>query len=283
MLAPWPAVEPAYRDAEVEETFALLQDIIRAVRNIRSKLGVAERKPLEVVTSVPDERAAERLRRHERILKQLGYIERIEIGVGLEKPAGSATDVVGQIQVFVPLKGVLDIDEERDRLQKKIEQKENYVAGLLRKLSEPNFLERAPAQVVAREKARCKEIEEEVAKLRASLAELERVNGNARTRTSNARVNAASYPLALGIRRWPLSFRAVSPWYSIPSRLMSSLGACFPNDITSLHHAVEHRLDGQAGESWSARAAGGRRRTVRLPRCDVRSRRRSSGRCGRRA
>jgi valyl-tRNA synthetase len=172
MLAPWPAVEPEYRDLEAEETFALLQDIIRAVRNIRSKLGVAERKPLEVVTSVPDERAAERLRRHERILKQLGYLERIQIGVGLEKPAGSATDVVGQIQVFVPLKGVLDIEEERDRLQKKIEQKENYVAGLLRKLSEPNFLQRAPAEVVAREKARCKELEEEVAKLRASLEEL---------------------------------------------------------------------------------------------------------------
>ncbi len=172
MLAPWPAVEPEYRDAEAEETFALLQDIIRAVRNIRSKLGVAERKPLEVVTSVPDERMAERLRRHARILKQLGYLERIEIGVGLEKPAGSATDVVGQIQVFVPLKGVLDMDEERDRLQKKIEQKENYVAGLLRKLSEPNFLQRAPAQVVAREKIRCKELEEEVVKLRASLAEL---------------------------------------------------------------------------------------------------------------
>ena len=176
MLAPWPAVEPAHRDAEVEETFALLQDIIRAVRNIRSKLGVAERKPLEVVASVPDERAAERLRRHERILKQLGCLERIEIGVGLQKPAGSATDVVGQVQVFVPLKGVMDIDEERDRLQKKIEQKENYVAGLLRKLSEPKFLERAPAQVVAREKARCAEIEEEIAKLRASLAELEHGN-----------------------------------------------------------------------------------------------------------
>ena len=57
----------------------------------------------------------------------------------------------------MPLKGVLDIDEERDRLQKKIEQKENYVAGLLRKLSEPNFLQRAPAQVVAKEKARCAE------------------------------------------------------------------------------------------------------------------------------
>jgi valyl-tRNA synthetase len=173
MLAPWPAVEPDYRDAEVEETFALLQDIIRAVRNIRSKLGVPERKPLEVVASVPDKRMAERLRRHERILEQLGYMERVEIGVALEKPAGSATDVVGGIQVFVPLKGVLDIDQERGRLQKKIEQKEDYAAGLLHKLSEPNFLERAPAEIVARERARCRELEEEIAKLRASLKELE--------------------------------------------------------------------------------------------------------------
>jgi valyl-tRNA synthetase len=76
--------------------------------------------------------------------------------------------------VYVPLVGLLDKEVERDRLQKKIEQKENYVTGLLRKLSEPKFLERAPAQVVAKEKARCAEIEEEIAKLRASLEELER-------------------------------------------------------------------------------------------------------------
>jgi valyl-tRNA synthetase len=187
MLASWPAVEftntlveVGDTDDEVKITFQFLQNIICSLRNIRSKLGIPERKPLDValsVRSIPndikDADFVPKLRRHERILKQLGYIERIEIGVDLEKPAGSATDVVGRIQVFVRLKGVLDIDEERDRLQKKIEQKENYVAGLLRKLSEPNFLERAPAQVVAREKARCRELEEEVAKLRASLAELE--------------------------------------------------------------------------------------------------------------
>jgi valyl-tRNA synthetase len=152
----------------------MLQNIITSVRNIRSKLSMPERKPLDVVISTPDEDLAERLRRHERILKQVGYMEHLQIGVGLEKPAGSATDVVGRIEVFVPLKGVLDIEGERDRLQKKVEKIDAYLEGLLRKLADRNFLAHAPAEVVAREKARCRGLEEEAEKLRASLAELER-------------------------------------------------------------------------------------------------------------
>jgi valyl-tRNA synthetase len=174
MISRWPAVEAARRDAAAEETFGRIQDIIRAVRNIRSKLGVAERKALAISVAVPDEGAAGQLRAHERLLKELGFIEQAEIGIGLARPAASATDVVGQMQVFVPLKGVLDIDVERERLQKRIGEVEKYVDGLLKKLANANFLNRAPADVVAREKARCAELEEEIAKLRQSLAELER-------------------------------------------------------------------------------------------------------------
>ncbi len=173
MISPWPAPEPKLRDREAEETFAPLQDIIRAVRNIRSKLGVAERQLLNVSASVADEAAAARLRSQERILREMGFIEQITIGVALPKPPASATDVIGQVQVFVPLKGVLDLDVERDRLQTRIEKTQAYIEGLLKKLSNRNFLDRAPADVVAREKARCAELEEEVRKLRQSLAELD--------------------------------------------------------------------------------------------------------------
>ncbi len=173
MIAPWPVLEPARRDAAAEETFGRMQDIIRAVRNIRSKLGVAERKPLAVAVSVEDESIAAQLRAHERLLCELGFIERAEIGVALPRPAAAATDVVGPIQVFVPLTGLLDMDAERARLQKRIGEVESYVEGLLKKLANANFLNRAPADVVARERARCAELEAEIAKLRRSLAELE--------------------------------------------------------------------------------------------------------------
>ena len=170
--AQWPTVEPERYDAEAEQTLGLLRDIIRCVRNIRSKLNIPERKPLPVVISVPDEACGETLRAHERILLDLGCVESAAIGVGLDKPEQSATDVIGPIQVFVPLAGVLDVAEERNRLLKRIEKEEARFNGLLKKLSNENFLRRAPADVVAHEKERRAEIEAQIEKLRQGLAEL---------------------------------------------------------------------------------------------------------------
>jgi len=173
ICAHWPKAEKERRDAGAEETLGRLQDIIRGVRNIRSKLNVPERKPLPVVISVPDEASGEILRRHERILRDFGYIESAEIGVALEKPKQSATDVIGPIQVFVPLAGVLDIDAEKTRLLKRIDAQETRLNGLLKKLATENFLQRAPKNVVESERARRTEIEDQIDKLRKSLAELE--------------------------------------------------------------------------------------------------------------
>ena len=173
VIARWPKSNPADRDPEAERTMALLQDIIRAVRDIRSKFSIQEKQPLKIAVAVPSEQAADTLRAHERILRDFGYIEQAEFGVGLEKPPLSATDVIGQVQVFVPLAGVMDIEAERDRLLKRIEKEDARLNSLLRKLANRNFLERAPREVVAGEKARRGEIEEQIQKLRKSLAELE--------------------------------------------------------------------------------------------------------------
>ena len=151
----------------------LLQDIIRAVRNIRSKFSIQEKQPLKIVVSVPDDSVTDTLRAHQRILHDFGYIEEIELGIGLLKPPLSATDVIGKVQVFVPLAGVMDIDAERDRLIKRIEKAETRLNALLTKLANRDFLERAPADVVARGKERRDEIEDQITKLRTSLAELE--------------------------------------------------------------------------------------------------------------
>jgi valyl-tRNA synthetase len=176
MLAPWPAVEAAYEDADAESTMKDVQAIICSVRELRKSSNIPERKFIDIIASPDSDTALRHLKVGDRILKQLGYFNNINaIGRGDPHPLHSATaTILGFGVVYVPLVGLLDKEVERDRLQKKIEQKENYVTGLLRKLSEPKFLERAPAQVVAKEKARCAEIEEEIAKLRASLEELER-------------------------------------------------------------------------------------------------------------
>ena len=172
MISPWPEAETQHADADAEKALALLQSIIRSVRNIRSKLGVPERKPLNVVISAETEDDATLLRENIRILNQIGYVADAEIGVGLDRPAKSATDVIGQIQVFVPLEGVMDLDEERKRLEKRIAEIEKGLKGIDAKLSNDSFVQRAPADVVQRERERKADFEEQVAKLRESLAEL---------------------------------------------------------------------------------------------------------------
>ena len=173
MITPWPRVEESYRDAAEEETVGLLQDIIRAVRNIRSKLGIEERKPLDVVVSVAEQAEADILRSHTGVLEHMGRIKSIECGVGVPKPPKSATDVLRQIQVFVPLAGVLDVEEERARLQKRIQTVQKGLDAIHTKLANPNFIERAPKQVVQRERDRQTDLEAQMQKLRHSLAELE--------------------------------------------------------------------------------------------------------------
>ena len=173
MVSEWPKAETACRNAEAEATMGLLQDIIRALRNIRSKMDIAERRPLAAVIAAPDREVAGRLREHESILRHIGVLEKVTVGVGLEKPRQAATDVVGGVQVFVPLGGVVDLGAEGDRLKKRIAEVERGLGMVAQKLSNEGFVSRAPAAVVERERERRKDFESQIAKLRQGLAELE--------------------------------------------------------------------------------------------------------------
>ena len=173
MIADWPEPERRYRDDEAEEIFGLLQGIVRAIRNIRSKMNLPDRRPLKAVISVPEKETARKLAAHENILQHLASVEEIACDVDLPRPPKSATDVIGQIQVFVPLEGILDLEEERRRLGKRIEEVENGLAIVEKKLANANFVERAPEEVVNRERERKDDLAGRLEKLRQSLAELD--------------------------------------------------------------------------------------------------------------
>ena len=173
LIADWPAEEPERRDEEAEAVMALLQDLVRGVRNIRAKMNVPDRKPLRAVVSLENEDAAERLRVSDRMLRDLANIEDVEIGVALEKPEGSAVEVVGQTQLFVPLRDLIDLDEERKRLTREIDKAAQYRDAVARKLDNPNFAARAPAEVVQRERERLAEAAARLATLESNLKDLE--------------------------------------------------------------------------------------------------------------
>lgn len=102
----WPMEDKRYEDQISEEHMVILQDVIRAIRNIRSKMNIKEKQKLDAVISISGNGEYE-LDKHSGLLKRMANIEHVEIGKDLEKPAHSACEVIGRIQAFVHLRELL--------------------------------------------------------------------------------------------------------------------------------------------------------------------------------
>ena len=150
----------------------LLQGLIRGVRNIRSSMNIERRQPVRALISAPEDAVAA-IRENQRIIADLANVESLEIGVGLTKPKASATEVVEQAQLYVPLEGLIDLAAERGRLHSRMEKAEQQLAATRAKLAKPSFVDRAPAEIVQRERERERDMQAQLDKLRASLADLE--------------------------------------------------------------------------------------------------------------
>jgi valyl-tRNA synthetase len=170
--AEWPKPEWYPSDDEAAASMPLVTDLVRAVRNIRSKLGLGERSEVDLVVTGANAAGLETVRRYEYFIKDLGKVKTLEAAPDLAKPHPASSEVVAGLDVFVPLRGLIDLGEERTRLEARIKKTETGLAAIEAKLSNPNFAGRAPADVVSRERARRDEVLAEVEKLRANLADL---------------------------------------------------------------------------------------------------------------
>ncbi|HHT9130752.1 MAG TPA: valine--tRNA ligase, partial [Candidatus Brocadiaceae bacterium] len=149
----------------------ILQDVIRAIRNIRSKMNIKEKQKLNAIISISEDGEYD-LKDHSGLLKRMANIEHLEIGKDLTKPANSACEVIGQIQAFVPLAGIIDPITEKERQLKNLKQLENHLKVVQSKLQNDNFVARAPAHVVDMEQNREKELLELIQKIKLILNDL---------------------------------------------------------------------------------------------------------------
>ena len=139
---------------------------------VTGKKMVIRAKPPDLVAA-PDQAACARLSEHTEFVRQMANLESVEIGVGLAKPESSAVEVVERVQVFVPLEGVIDMEAERARLKSRMEQAERQLAVSEKKLSNENFVRKAPADIVERERNRKSELLAHLETLRKNFADLE--------------------------------------------------------------------------------------------------------------
>lgn len=170
----WPEQNPDEIDETALTRFGRIQEMIAGIRNVRSTYGVAPGQEIRVWIKVPETEREEiaYLEAHRDYFARLARVEELTVGVDLERPKASATVVVGRYEVYVPLADVIDLKQERTRLEKEIAQKERFLESVRKKLQNPQFLEKAPVEVVARERQKEQDARAELERLQANLAAL---------------------------------------------------------------------------------------------------------------
>ena len=170
VVADWPEYRSEQVDVEAVEAMEFVMEVIDGIRSIRGEMNVPPSSEIEVLVQAPDVANRAILNEHlEDYLKALTKVSAVSIAESHEKPDAAAVAVVGEIEAYIPLKSIIDIDKEKARLKKKIGKAENNLTTVERILSNEGFLQKAPEEVVQQKRERKVELETEKAKLEANL------------------------------------------------------------------------------------------------------------------
>ncbi len=143
-------------------------ELIRTVRNIRANYQISTSRPISVVITPATAAAGAFLERDRVSLQSLLNADDLRLAEKPEGPCGVAVSDIGT--AYVPLAGMIDLDGEIARLRKQEEEAIKYLESVKRKLANPNFVEKAPAEVVQKERDHISEFEEKVARIREQIA-----------------------------------------------------------------------------------------------------------------
>jgi valyl-tRNA synthetase len=146
------------RDHQAEEEMSYITDAVTGIRTIRGELNISPALKLTVSIRTHSQLAETVLRDNIHYLKALARADEITAGPDTGKPACSATAIKGPIEIYVSLKGVLNIAAEIDRLKKEKAKIDKDMVALNRKLFNEDFLGRAPREIIEKEKGKHEEL-----------------------------------------------------------------------------------------------------------------------------
>ncbi|MGK7913840.1 MAG: valine--tRNA ligase [Synechococcus sp.] len=148
-VQPYPTAEPEQIDTQLEADFKMAIEAIRVVRNLRAEANVKPSQTVSVIFQSDNEPERAVLIRAQDYISRLAKVESLSIVPSLEEdPKQVAAGVVGTVQVLMPLAGLVDIDALKAKLQKDLGKIEGEMKGINGRLGNPNFVNRAPAEVV---------------------------------------------------------------------------------------------------------------------------------------
>ena len=163
----FPEVKKELINPQADKEMEVVENIVTAIRNIRGEMNIPPSKKINVLL-----KSSEVGERQIDYIKKLAKVEDLKAGENLVKPKGSASALVKSSEIYIPLEGLIDLDVERQRLQKEITRLEGSLVGIEKKLSNEKFVNGAPAEVVEKERTKQRDWQENLRKLREILENL---------------------------------------------------------------------------------------------------------------
>jgi valyl-tRNA synthetase len=171
VIAPWPEFPATWQDTAMEQRMARMQDLVRAVREVRNRYTVDKETRLDVFVRCRESVAAD-FRALAPFITMLAGVGRLECGPDVAKPPQSAAHVHPEFEAFVSLKGLIDVPAEFQRLEKQLAEKQKYLQGVLAKLSNANFVSRAPEDVVQQQRDLVEDLRKQIQVTEENLRDL---------------------------------------------------------------------------------------------------------------
>lgn len=179
MLQPYPFADKKLRNIEVDAEVIWLKKVILGIRQIRGEMNIAPKITIPLLLNKATDEDLKRLKPCRDLLMTLAKIESITVLSAEDTLPLTATAIADQLELHIPLAGLIDVNAEATRLRKEITKLQQECDNAQKRLDNPNYVAKAPAAVVAKEKEKVTELNITIGKLEQQLLRLASINQSA--------------------------------------------------------------------------------------------------------
>ena len=168
IISSWIKPKAFKKSKNIQKEMDFLKSIVTSIRSIRSRMNVPFSKKVDLTVRC-DKKVEVTFNNHKSLITSLANLNNISLGEKIERPSQSSTAVVEGAELFIPLGGLIDIDQEKARMEKRILEINRLLSSINGKLANENFINRAPESVIMKEKSNLNKLTDELEKVKSNL------------------------------------------------------------------------------------------------------------------
>lgn len=172
MLQPFPRYQVHLNDPEAEKELEWVKNVVIAIRTVRSEMNIAPSKPISIIYNKGTTTDRHYSENNAKLIESLARLDNARWLFSNETPPESAMTLVGELEILIPMAGLIDKKEESDRLNREIAKLSKEAQRIETKLQNVNFVDRAPQDVVTKERDKLEELKTSLNKLETQLEKI---------------------------------------------------------------------------------------------------------------